>query len=61
MIEGALRIIAELLFIQTARWLLRTFGIRLPEWLELVLGISLWLVVGALLVGLLARRAAGLW
>lgn len=51
MIEGLFRIVAELMIIQTARQLMRPFGIRLPEWAEILVGLLLWMIVGGLAFG----------
>jgi hypothetical protein len=69
--HGLVRVLVEVLLIQTATLFLRTFGVGvvpsdsiapwrqkngklvIQEWVAVVLGLILWLVGGAIVVGLL--------
>lgn len=55
MIESVFRIIVEFAFVQTARQLMRPFGVRLPEWVEVIFGLIIWLNVGTIVFALWIR------
>jgi hypothetical protein len=52
--DALISAIAELLFAKTARLFLRLFGIKsVSEWVAILLGLLLWIVVGTIVVALL--------
>jgi hypothetical protein len=54
--ESVLSAVAEILFAKTARLFLRLFGVRnIPEWVAILLGLFLWLIIGIIVVVLVRR------
>jgi hypothetical protein len=52
--EFVLRVVADFLFIRTARLVLRPFGgASMPEWAALILGMIFWGLVALMLVAIL--------
>jgi hypothetical protein len=54
--EHGVSLIAEVLFAKTARLFLRLFGVRsAPKWVEIILGLILWIFIGIVVVVLVKK------